>query len=214
MADERGRSAARAPNRVESSGWRGEVASVGTCQSPASRAILNPAWGCSSAGRAPHPQCGGRGFESHHLHPSLLSLFRSVSAIHTHRAVGRAHFLLSLIRRVTFAKGSTMPRVYNNCGVTRSEDEFYAVTQRGITRLRAICKECSKAQLRDRSNDLKPDGRICTQCGVYKPLSAFHKHKICRYGVEPMCKACRLEKRRQYTRDYPERVRDTDLRMR
>ena len=24
--------------------------------------------GCSSDGRAPHPQCGGRGFESHPLH--------------------------------------------------------------------------------------------------------------------------------------------------
>lgn len=39
------------------------------CQRSPARAILTPAWGCSSVGRAPRSQCGGRGFESHHLHP-------------------------------------------------------------------------------------------------------------------------------------------------
>jgi hypothetical protein len=57
-------------------------------------------------------------------------------------------------------------------------------------------------------------GRNCTQCGTYKPLSEFHKHKIALYGVEPMCKACRLRKRREYSRQYPERVRNTDLQQR
>ncbi len=34
------------------------------------RVQLAPLWGCSSAGRAPALQAGGRGFESHHLHSS------------------------------------------------------------------------------------------------------------------------------------------------
>jgi Autographiviridae endonuclease VII len=29
-----------------------------------------------------------------------------------------------------------------------------------------------------------------------------------------MCKACRIERRREYGRKYPERIRDTDLRIR
>lgn len=107
-----------------------------------------------------------------------------------------------------------MSRVCNKCGVIASDDEFYTVTRQGIARRRAICKQCSKAQLRDRSGELKPEGRSCTRCGVFKPLTAFHIHKSCRYGVEPMCKACRLEKRRQYSRDHPDRVRNTDLRVR
>jgi hypothetical protein len=97
------------------------------------------------------------------------------------------------------------------CGEWKDEPEFYSVTQRGVTRLRAICKDCLKAQLRDRSVDPKPEGRICTQCGEYKLLTDFHKHKITRYGVEPMCKVCRLHKRREYSRKYPERVRNSDL---
>ena len=97
------------------------------------------------------------------------------------------------------------------CGIEKPESEFYSVTQRGITRLRRICKECFRAQLRDHSEDGKPEGRVCSQCGIYKPLTQFHKHKICLYGVEPMCKLCRLEQRRAYNRRYPERIRNTDL---
>lgn len=104
-----------------------------------------------------------------------------------------------------------MLRTCTKCGIEKSETEFYSVTQRSITRLRRICKECFRAQLRNHSSDARPEGRICSQCGIYKPLSQFHKHKICLYGVEPMCKECRLRKRREYNRKYPERIRDTDL---
>lgn len=107
-----------------------------------------------------------------------------------------------------------MTRVCTKCGDTKAESEFYFVTQRGKTRLRRICKECFKAQPRDHTADPAPEGRVCTQCNVYKPLTAFHKHKICLYGVEPMCKECRLEKRRAYGRRYPERIRNTDLMIR
>jgi Recombination endonuclease VII len=102
-------------------------------------------------------------------------------------------------------------RTCTKCGIEKPESAFYSVTQRGITRLRRICKECFRAQLHDHSEDGKPEGRVCSQCGVYKPLSQFHKHKICLYGVEPMCKECRLRKRRVYNRRYPERIRNTDL---
>lgn len=104
-----------------------------------------------------------------------------------------------------------MLRTCTKCGVAKGEDEFYSVTERGITRTRRICKECSKAQLRDHSDDPRPEGRTCAQCGIYKPLSQFHKHKICLYGVEATCKKCRLEKRREYSRRYPERIRAADL---
>lgn len=105
-------------------------------------------------------------------------------------------------------------RPCTRCGIVKEESEFYLVTQRGVTRLRAICKACSRAQLRDHSQDPQPAGRVCTQCNIYKPLSEFHRHKTAPYGVEPMCKACRLEKRREYGRRYPDRVRNTDLQQR
>ena len=104
-------------------------------------------------------------------------------------------------------------RQCTKCGIVKYETEFYSVTERGITRLRRICKECSKAQQRDHSNTPKPDGRICTECGVYKVLTEFHKHTTSLYGVEPICKLCRLEQRRAYNRRYPERIRNIDLKV-
>ena len=107
-----------------------------------------------------------------------------------------------------------MLRTCSKCGTDKPESEFYSITQRGITRLRRICKDCIRAQNRDHSDDLQPEGRTCTKCGVYKSISQFHKHKLALYGVDPMCKACRIERRREYGRKYPERIRDTDLRIR
>jgi len=105
-------------------------------------------------------------------------------------------------------------RTCTKCGTEKPESEFYSVTQRGVTRLRRTCQECIKAQNRDHSGDAKPDGRTCTKCGMYKPISPFHKHKLAQYGIDPMCQACRIERRREYGRKYPERIRDTDLRLR
>ncbi len=171
------------------------------------------AWGCSSVGRARRSQCRGQGFEPPHLHHNfIIPQIEGVSAIHTRHAVDRT--FLSLIHCAKCAKGSMMSRRCNKCGVVASDDAFYAATERGITRLRAICKQCSKAQLHDHSGEMKPEGLRCAQCGVYKPLSEFHTHRSCRYGVEPTCKTCRLEKRRQYSRDHPDRVRNTDLQTR
>jgi len=105
-------------------------------------------------------------------------------------------------------------RICTKCGIDKPESEFYSVRERGITRLRRICKECFKVQIRDHSDDPQPEGRICTKCGIYKPLSQFHKHKISPYGVDPMCKACRIERRHEYGQKYPERIRDTGLKVR
>jgi len=34
------------------------------------------------------------------------------------------------------------------------------------------------------------DSRVCTKCGLDKPLSEFSKHPRGKYGVKPSCKAC------------------------
>lgn len=99
----------------------------------------------------------------------------------------------------------------SSCHAVKGESEFYTATQRGVTRLRRICKECSKAQRRDHTDDPRPGGRICTVCKEWKPLTEFHKHKICRYGVEPMCKRCKYLKRKERDFADPQRVRRLDL---
>jgi len=97
------------------------------------------------------------------------------------------------------------------CGQIKDETEFYWATERGKSRRRARCRECCKRDPRDHSADPQPAGRICTVCNEYKPLSAFHKHKVCLYGVEPMCKRCKYLKRKQRDADDPTRVRRMDL---
>lgn len=92
-----------------------------------------------------------------------------------------------------------------------SEFHLHSVSKRGVVWLRHICKDCRKAQHYDHSSDPKPEGRVCTQCQIYKPLAHFHKHRTCLYGVEPICKKCRLEQRREYGRKYPDRIRNVDL---
>src|SRR5689334_18410765 len=102
-------------------------------------------------------------------------------------------------------------RQCTRCGEAKDESQFYVVRDRDVTRLRRVCKPCSAALARIHPDGPLPSGRTCSRCSQYKPLSEFHKHSGCLYGVEPMCKACRLEKRREYSRRYPERVRNTDL---
>ncbi|HEX6796635.1 MAG TPA: endonuclease domain-containing protein [Ktedonobacterales bacterium] len=102
-------------------------------------------------------------------------------------------------------------RECSSCRAVKDESEFYPVTQRGITHLRRICKECSRAQQRDHSNDPKPAGRVCTVCRKWKPLADFHRHKVCRYGVEPMCKLCKYLKRKERDLADPRRIRRLDL---
>jgi len=104
-----------------------------------------------------------------------------------------------------------MLRTCTKCGETKDEADFYSTTQRGITRLRAVCKMCSRTYAWDRSDDPKPSGRVCTVCKQYKPLTDFHRHKICLYGIEPFCKKCKLDKRKVRERNNPRQARNVDL---
>lgn len=43
--------------------------------------------------------------------------------------------------------------------------------------------------------------RVCTVCGVEKPLEDFHRHKSSPGGRKPACKDCQNERRRKYHQD-------------
>ena len=35
------------------------------------------------------------------------------------------------------------------------------------------------------------DGRICKKCGEWKPREGFHVHRLCKGGINTVCKTCR-----------------------
>ncbi len=96
------------------------------------------------------------------------------------------------------------------CRVLKDETEFWRVKRDGIA-LRGRCRTCCSDDPRDHSEDEKPQGKVCTVCKEWKPLSAFHKHKICLYGVESLCKQCKFRKRKERDAKYPDRIRRMDL---
>lgn len=96
------------------------------------------------------------------------------------------------------------------CGQMKDDAEFWKVRTDGTT-LRSRCRECCSNDPHDHSTDDRPVGRTCTTCGEWKPLSEFHNHKICRYGVEPMCKVCKFRKRKERDARDPSRIRTMDL---
>ncbi|HEX8037017.1 MAG TPA: endonuclease VII domain-containing protein [Ktedonobacterales bacterium] len=49
------------------------------------------------------------------------------------------------------------------------------------------------------------------RCGEIKPFSAFPRQQQCLYGVETVCKACKVELRQAYIAQYPERARNSAL---
>jgi hypothetical protein len=51
-----------------------------------------------------------------------------------------------------------------------------------------------------------------SKCLAYKPISEFPRQRECLYGIEPVCKACKIIRRKQYVQLYPERARAADLR--
>ena len=70
------------------------------------RDILFCAWGCSSAGRAPRSQCGGRGFESLHLHPNTNRILYVASECDSRRQrCSRALFYERLANCIPFLAG-------------------------------------------------------------------------------------------------------------
>lgn len=111
-----------------------------------------------------------------------------------------------------------MAKVCTVCSQAKDESEFYVIRPKGRPpRLQNKCKECSNAYHRARhipkSVPLDPNAtsRVCTSCGVFKPLTEFHINKHSFYGREPSCKECRLKHRREFVLAFPERRRDSDL---
>jgi hypothetical protein len=98
-----------------------------------------------------------------------------------------------------------------NCGLLKEDDEFWAKRKNGRRVLRATCKVCYKLRIAAQPSDDYPHGRTCTTCGECKPLESFHKHAICLYGREPICKVCKANKRRLRDAANPERARSVDL---
>lgn len=97
------------------------------------------------------------------------------------------------------------------CGELKDESEFWRVRRGNGGALRARCRDCCTHDPHDHSGDTKPAGRVCTVCSEWKPLTEFHKHKICRYGVEPMCKLCKYQRRKERDSRDPDRIRKMDL---
>jgi 5-methylcytosine-specific restriction endonuclease McrA len=52
-----------------------------------------------------------------------------------------------------------------------------------------------------------PQSKICTKCGLDKPLSEYHKHRRGKYGLQPRCKACLLEENSVYKSSHREEGR-------
>lgn len=106
------------------------------------------------------------------------------------------------------------PKLCRICGQVKDQAAFYPKVNRGKITRRATCKECydglQPALFLDALPTL-PAGRVCTSCGEWKELAKFHKHRICRYGVEPICKVCKAQKRRERDALNPEKARSVDL---
>ncbi len=97
------------------------------------------------------------------------------------------------------------------CGEVKDETPFSTKINRGKVTRRATCKECYEGRQPALLFAALPAGRSCTRCGEWKELAKFHKHRIGRYGVEPICKVCKAEKRRERDALNPEKARSVDL---
>lgn len=53
----------------------------------------------------------------------------------------------------------------------------------------AGCDKCSQNTTRKPMEEIKT--KICRKCLKTKPLTDFHKHSGCKYGVDNRCKACK-----------------------
>lgn len=104
-----------------------------------------------------------------------------------------------------------MSKVCMRCGVEKAETEFPLNRYGHKTYQRRTCRECYSTLRKNHEDDDKPDGLTCKKCGEYKPITGFPRQRQCLYGIEPVCKACKRQRRREYIRLYPERARNADL---
>lgn len=56
--------------------------------------------------------------------------------------------------------------------------------------------------------------KICTKCGVEKPLGEYYKNRRNKDGVHSYCISCVMHTSREWQRNNPENVRETDLKYR
>jgi hypothetical protein len=104
-----------------------------------------------------------------------------------------------------------MNKTCTRCGVVKPESDFKLNRYGAKTYRRNVCRECCKTSLVTHEHDEKPDGRVCKRCNVYKPITGFATNRLCLYGVEPVCKACKRLRRLAYIAEHPECVRRADL---
>ena len=97
------------------------------------------------------------------------------------------------------------------CRQSKDETEFPFNRYGDKTYRRNTCRECYNGLRKNHEDDDKPDGLTCKKCGEYKPITGFTRNRQCLYGIEPVCKACKKQRRREYIRLYPERARNADL---
>ena len=53
-------------------------------------------------------------------------------------------------------------------------------------------------------NLMEEQGKLCTKCGVWKPLEEFNKHKRGKYGRRAECKECKKEYQKQWRENNKE----------
>jgi hypothetical protein len=99
------------------------------------------------------------------------------------------------------------------CGEVKDESEF-ALNRYGTKVYRRnVCRVCYHAARPNHEDDEKPEGLMCRRCGISKPPIAFPRQRQCLYGLDPVCKACKLERRRERKAMFPEREREIRLKM-
>ena len=53
--------------------------------------------------------------------------------------------------------------------------------------------------------------KVCTKCGIEKPLSGFNKEKTGKFGVRSDCKDCRKKYKKKYKKKYYQENREAFL---
>ena len=60
----------------------------------------------------------------------------------------------------------------------------------------------------------KAEGKVCTKCGVWKPLEEYYKHKGGKDGRKSQCKKCKKEYKKQYYKNHAEHIKEYDKQYR
>lgn len=97
------------------------------------------------------------------------------------------------------------------CGTEKDVTEFAVNKYGGKLYRRNVCRVCYAASRKNHEGDETPETLTCKRCEEIKPIGAFPRQRQCLYGVEPVCKTCKVELRQAYIAQYPERARNSAL---